>query len=183
MALVFQYGSNMSIARLNDERRLVGDAKLHGVVKTVSHFDFGFTVLSKTNNCAAADIVPSDNGRTIYGVLYDIPDWLVLRDDAIKHNRKSLDAIEGEGQNYIRQNIELVDENGLSLTAITYLVRERKSGLKTSLDYVEHIFCGLSQRGFPKEYRSYITSQVVKNIPEKRDDILTLASKFNISLS
>ena len=35
MALVFQYGSNMSVARINDTKRLDGDAKTIGIASTV----------------------------------------------------------------------------------------------------------------------------------------------------
>ena len=34
MTLVFQYGSNMSVARLNSNDRLDGDAKTIGVART-----------------------------------------------------------------------------------------------------------------------------------------------------
>ncbi len=66
--LIFQYGSNISTARLNDRDRLNGDARVISIVSTVDKFDIAFTVWSKSNGCAAADIVQSDTGRHIYGV-------------------------------------------------------------------------------------------------------------------
>ncbi len=77
MTLVFQYGSNMSVARLNSNDRLDGDAKTIGVARTAESFELMFSVWSKTNNCAAADLVPSKIGRSVYGVVYDIPDFLL----------------------------------------------------------------------------------------------------------
>jgi len=163
MALVFHYGSNMSLARLNHADRLAGDAKAIGIARTVEPFELVFTVWSKTNACAAANIVPSQTGRSIYGVVYDIPDFLLSRDSAKDHNRKSLDAIEGEGTNYVRKTIELVKTDGSKLSAITYVVKDRKTDLKTSLSYVQHILDGLKEHDIPEEYRRYVVSRIIEN--------------------
>ena len=163
MALVFQYGSNLSVARLNHADRLNGDAKLVAVAQTAEHFELTFNVWSVTNNCAAADIVPSSSGRRIYGALYSVPDHLLSRDSAEAHGRRSLDAIEGEGKNYVRSAIKLAKTDGEELEAITYVVKSRKSGLKTSAAYVRHIFDGLSEHGIPVEYCQYVRSQILKN--------------------
>ncbi|MEK9138018.1 MAG: hypothetical protein AAB393_12905, partial [Bacteroidota bacterium] len=92
MAFVFQYGSNSSSRRLNSVGRLRGDARSLGLAQTVGQYDLGFTVWSKTNQCAAADLVRA-HGRHVWGVLYDIPDYLLSRGTA--GSRRSLDAIEG----------------------------------------------------------------------------------------
>ena len=166
MTLVFQYGSNMSVARLNHQDRLAGDAKVSCVAKTVKPFEFAFTVWSKTNDCAAADIVPSEGGRSIFGVVYELPDFLLSRLSAKSHNRKSMDAIEGEGTNYVRQTIELEGSDGSKFNALTYVVKDRKTGIKTSMQYVQHIFDGLREHGIPEEYRRYVESQVTANNPD-----------------
>jgi len=166
MALVFQYGSNMSTARLNSAERLVGDARLIGVARTVATFEFGFTVWSGGNGCAAADLVPTDKGRSIYGVLYEVPDFLLSRDTAEARGRKSFDAIEGE---YVRTPVELIAGDGSQVQAITYLVRERQPNLKTSLAYVSHILAGLREHGIPEEYCAYIRSKIVENNLELKD--------------
>jgi gamma-glutamylcyclotransferase (GGCT)/AIG2-like uncharacterized protein YtfP len=163
MALVFQYGSNMSVARLNHTKRLAGEAKPIGIARTVEPFELMFTVYSKTNSCAAADIVPSENGRSIYGVLYEIPDFLLSRDTAKEHSRKSLDAIEGEGVNYIRRVIQLIKSDGSQIRAITYVVKDRKTDIKTSFNYVVRILCGLQEHNVPEEYHQYVVSQIIKN--------------------
>ncbi len=152
MALVFQYGSNMSVARLNGKDRLVGAAKPICIARTIEPFDFGFTVLSQLSKCAAADLIPGKPGRSIYGVLYEVPDFLLSRDTARQQNRKSLDAIEGEGTNYVRTMIDLIANDGSEVRAITYLVKERRANLQTSLDYVCHILNGLQEHGIPEEY-------------------------------
>ena len=106
MALVFQYGSNTSSARLNAPERLRRDAKSLGLAYTIGQYDLGFTVWSKTNNCAAADLVQTP-GRKAWGVLYEIPDNLLSRETA--GDRKSLDAI--EGSRYRRRKIRVCRAN------------------------------------------------------------------------
>lgn len=165
MALVFQYGSNMSVARLNHADRLAGDAKPIGIATTVEPFELAFTVWSKTNTCAAADIIPDKAGRNIYGVVYDIPDFLLSRESAKKENKKSLDAIEGEGANYIRKTIQLIKTDGGQLSAITYVVKEPSTGHKTSMAYVQHILDGLKEHAMPDEYRQYVVSRIIQNNP------------------
>jgi hypothetical protein len=105
MPLVFQYGSKTSFKRLSSESRLKGDALRVGIAFTEGDYGLVFDIFSKTNDCAAADIV-SGSGRQIWGVLYEIPDVLIKRDPS--GNRKSLDQIEGEGTNYKRIIISIV---------------------------------------------------------------------------
>jgi cation transport regulator ChaC len=166
MTFVFQYGSNMSSARLNSADRLAGDAKVICVAKTVALYEFAFTVLSKSNKCAAADIVPSLDGQHIYGVLYEVPDFLIYRDSAKANNRNSMDSIEGEGKNYIRQTIELEKMDGSRLNALTYVVKDRRLDIKTSIHYVQHILDGLNENNMPEQYRRYVLRQIIANNSE-----------------
>jgi len=170
MALVFQYGSNTSSKRLNSSDRLQGDAKPVGIAYTRDDFELDFTVWSTGNQCAAADIVPG-SGRKIWGVLYEIPDHLIRRDTA--GNRRSLDDIEGEGTNYQRMTISLKYPNGRPVKpdAITYVVKDRKKGLQTSLEYVCHIIVGLHEHGVPEEYIEYVKMRIVKNNPSLKEEM------------
>lgn len=163
--LIFQYGSNISTARLNARERLDGDATVISIVSTVHKFDIAFTVWSNSNGCAAADIVQSDTGRRIYGVLYEIPDYLIDRESARAVNRRSLDAIEGAGRNYERTEISVVLPDGTEKTAITYVVRKRSTSLHTSKDYAQHIVDGLHEHKLPEEYRHYVVSKIEENNP------------------
>ena len=172
MALVFQYGSNMSISRLNSKERISGDATLICVARTIDPFDLMFTVLSKSNKCAAADLVPSNAGRSIYGVLYEIPDFLLSRDTARQRSRKSLDEIEGEGTNYIRTMIKLFADDGATIHAVTYVVKDRKANLLTSFAYVSHILYGLQERGMPEEYCQYVRSKIIENNSDLENPLL-----------
>jgi hypothetical protein len=169
MALVFQYGSNMSVSRLNGGDRLAGGAKFISIATTAERFELVFSVWSKSNNCAAADLMKSSTGRTVFGVLYEIPDFLLSRDTAKKNGRKSLDEIEGEGTNYVREMIDVVTKEGVAVRALTYVVKSRKENLKTSEAYVGHILVGLQEHCMPMEYRQYVRSRIVKNNEDLRD--------------
>lgn len=164
MTLIFQYGSNMSSERLNSADRLNGDARSQGLAITSGNYDLDFTVWSKTNNCAAADII--SGGRQLYGVLYEIPDDLLKRETA--GDRKSLDSIEGKGINYKRQTIQvsLLTDPDTPINAWTYTVINKTNEFKTELPYVHHILQGLREHNAPLEYIEYVISRIIRNNPD-----------------
>lgn len=165
MALIFQYGSNMSSERLNSADRIAGQAKVLGTGHTTERFDLLFSVWSKSNECAAADIAASDSGQRIYGVIYEVPDFLISRESAKLHGQRSMDAIEGEGVNYVRKEIRVENAKGEILSTTTYVVKDPQLGLKTSLPYVTHILDGLNEHQLPAAYRAYVLAQIVQNNP------------------
>ena len=164
MALVFQYGSNMFMERLNSSDRLRGDAHPVGIAHTEDNYELEFDIWSEGNNCAAADIVPN-TGRKIWGVLYEIPDRLIRRKTA--KPRKSLDEIEGEGTNYSREPITLRYSDGTTVRdpVLTYIGKNRQKGIKTTIEYVKHIFDGLLEHNIPDEYVEYVKARVIANNP------------------
>jgi hypothetical protein len=173
MALVFQYGSNAHSERLNSSDRLQGDARAVDIAYTDDDYELEFTVSSINNKCAAADIV-SGSGRKIWGVLYEIPDYLIRRETS--GCRKSLDAIEGEGTNYKRIGIALRYQNGILVegNSITYVVINKTEGLKTSLEYGRHIVIGLREHKVPNEYVEYVKARIISNNPALKKDIEVL---------
>ena len=162
MKLVFQYGSNTSSGRLNSQDRLQGEVRVVGLARTVECFELDFTVWSQQNDCAAADLVPGA-GRTIWGVLYQIPVHLIERHTAGERN--SLDAIENEGRNYVRVPIDvrLADGGRVDGEAITYVVRQRREGLATSFAYARHILEGLREHDAPGDYVDYVKRRITRN--------------------
>jgi gamma-glutamylcyclotransferase (GGCT)/AIG2-like uncharacterized protein YtfP len=164
MALVFQYGSNCLDSQINSKDRLCGDAKFIAIAETVEEFQLAFDVWSKGRGCAASDMVASP-GNKVWGVLYEMPDFLIERNTAAAQNRKSLDAIEGEGTNYRRETITVRRENGPNITALTYRVPEPKQGLETSLEYVGYIVKGLRERGVREDYIEDIKKIAQANNP------------------
>jgi hypothetical protein len=161
MALVFQFGSNVRYDRLNSPQRLNGDARLVDVVRTREAFELDFTVWSEGNGCAAADMVPG-RGRSLWGVLYEVPDFLVATETA--GGRRSFDEIECE---YVRSSITVVsgDGHGVETEALTYMVPEKRFDLRTGLDYVTHILTGLREREVPGEYIDYVRDRILTNNP------------------
>jgi len=164
MALVFQYGSNCAESQINGKDRLCGDAKFVAIAETVDGYRVAFDVWSTARGCAASDIIASP-GNKVWGVLYDVPDFLIGRQTAAKHNRKSLDAIEGEGTNYARYSIPVKSTTGQTFTAITYRVIHPKSDLKTGLEYVGYIVSGLREHGVAEEYVAHVKATAIANNP------------------
>jgi len=163
----------MLISRLNSENRLRGDAILVASAQTVNNYELVFDIWSNSNDCAAADILP-DRGRRIWGVVYRIPERLISRYTA--GSRKSLDAIEGEGSNYSRVNID-VEIKVPELKAekvITYVGKNRGEGIKTSYKYTSFIFRGLREHRILEDYIDYVKMQVTENNPDLAKQIRNL---------
>jgi hypothetical protein len=164
MALVFQYGSNCSESQFNSQDRLCGDAKFVAIAETVDDYQLAFDVWSTGRGCAASDIVPSP-GNKVWGVVYDVPDFLMSRESARRQKRKSLDAVEGEGTNYTRQPIAVKSTTGELFNAITYRVIHPRAGLRTSIEYVGYIVHGLREHGVAAEYTAKVKAIAIANNP------------------
>jgi hypothetical protein len=166
MTFVFQYGSNLDTHRLNGRDRLQGDARVVGTAVTQDDYEFVFDIWNKAGH-AAADLV-AGSGRKIWGVIYEIPDYLICRDTARAKGRKSLDAIEGEDANYARITIQLnwPDGRRVEQTVITYIGKARRAGIKTTSDYVSHILRGLAEHNLPRDYADYVMDRIHANNPE-----------------
>ena len=162
MPIVFQYGSNTSATRLNSADKLNGAASVIGVARTLDNYDLDFTVWSITNKCAAADIVPDGNTQ-IWGVLYEIPENRIYRN--LSGDKKSLDAIEGEGTNYKRIKIQVLPnkEPDKIITVITYVVLNRVQNKETSLEYASEIINRLKSHEIPHDYLEYVHNRIIQN--------------------
>jgi hypothetical protein len=160
----------MSSARLNSAERLRGDAKDLGLVYTQAPFELDFDVWSETNTCFAADI-REGRGRTIWGVLYEIPDYLIERRTATARHRRALDAI--EGSLYQRRPIAVRWRNGKPVKSevISYTVVNPGETQATSLDYARYILTGLREHNAPNGYMAYVKSRIVVSNPALAADI------------
>jgi len=161
MSIVFQYGSNCDIQRLNSAGRLGGAATPIGKAQTVEDFEITFDVWSIRNNCAAADLVRSRNTKA-WGILYEIPDDRI--DGPTRSvGRKTLAQI--EGPSYEKKLIEVKAE-GETHWAITFVVKEKEriSGKATSAKYVSHIVKGLRDHGVSEEYVNQVIDAAVASI-------------------
>jgi len=165
MTLVFQYGSNCLDSEINNDKRLRGDAKFKGIAETVEDYEIAFDVWSKCRGCAASDIIRKP-GNKVWGAIYEVPDYLLDRDGAKKRDRRSFDAIEGEGKNYTRKCIKVRRPDGTIDTALTYTVINPEAGLKTNFEYVRCIICGLRERQVPDEYVDRVKKIASSNNPD-----------------
>jgi hypothetical protein len=165
MALIFQYGSNCSESQINGAKRLRGDAKFIDIAETVDDFELAFDVQSSGRGCAASDIVRKQGGK-VWGVLYEVPDFLISRLSAGAHRRRSFDQIEGEGKNYRREMIRVRRPSGEILNALTYTVAKPQTGLRTNIDYVRHIVRGLLDHNVPAEYIGKVKAIACQNNPD-----------------
>jgi hypothetical protein len=170
MALVFQYGSNCLVERLNSEDRLRGDAVPLGWAETVENYDLQFDVWSRGNGCAASDIVLGGDSPA-QGALYEVPDHLMSRGTA-PSGRRSFDAIEGDA--YMRRSIQVRKRDGNIVEAVTYVVREPRQGLLTNLDYVGHIIRGLREHNADNAYILRVKAAAIKNNPTLAEAVQTL---------
>jgi hypothetical protein len=168
--LVFQYGSNCSDAQINGKGRLKGDARFISIAETVEDYELAFDVFSNGRHCAAADIVRKP-GSKVWGVLYEIPEFLIGRETARTYGRTSFDAIEGEGTNYERREIEVRTPDGKIVTALTYTVRDPRAGLRTDIDYVRYIIAGLRERSIQGEYIKRVKETAIANNPNITDAV------------
>ena len=173
MTLVFQYGSNCLDSQINGEDRLRGDAKFLSIAETVEDFELAFDVWSNGRGCAAADIVRKP-GSKVWGVLYDVPDDLIDRTTARARARRSFDEIEGEGTNYRRETIKVRRSDGQVSSALTYIVKSPKPGLKTNIGYVRLIVHGLRERGIADQYIAKLKAIAAGNNPEIAAEIENL---------
>lgn len=164
MALVFQYGSNCSASQINSKDRLCGDAKFVAIAETVDDYRLAFDEWSTRRKSAASDIV-SMPGSKVWGVLYEAPDYLIERETSAANNRKSLDAIEGEGTNYKRETIAVRQAGGSIVSALTYRVRNPQPDLKTNLEYVRYIVEGLRDHGVQEDYVEIVKQLAQANNP------------------
>jgi hypothetical protein len=153
---VFQYGSNISTARMRDEHKRIPSAEPLEAAWTIELYNFCFPVYSRSGGRAASGIKADSNGRQIFGAVYSIPESLVYRDPG-NPKEISLDAIEGEGSNYSRETIRITGiKSGETYDAITYLPLYYDCGEPTDADYAGYILAGLSEWNAPAEYTSYI---------------------------
>src|SRR5438132_13668551 len=112
MLLVFQYGSNTNVERLNSPKRLDGAASDRGRAETMDEYDLAFNVWSQGNGCAASDLRPATGtGRRAWGVLYETTEAGLAKLRAI------------EGKLYEEKTIRIRDNTGAEVEATTFTVK------------------------------------------------------------
>ena len=174
MGFVFQYGANMSSARLNAESMMNGYAAPMGLARTLEPFELEFSCKNRQFACATVSLRPCSQEdvpdlqrcRQIYGVLYDIPDDRMYGKG--EGHLRTLDEIETEQGAYQRSEVRVVlmGHEDKPLTALTYLARDPEPFLKTELHYAVHLFAGLREFGAPQDYLKYVRFRIIRTNPK-----------------
>ncbi len=90
---------------------------------------------------ATANIRPA-SGKTVYGVLYKIPDAAF----------RSLDRFEGVPEHYRRIEVGVTDAAGKKIGAQAYIATKVEKGLRPAAHYLQTILDGAGEHGLPAEY-------------------------------
>jgi hypothetical protein len=174
MALIFQYGSNLSSNRLNTADRMAGDAHVIGPAVTTDDFELVFDLWSTKNNCAAGDLIRG-TGRKIWGVIYQIPDNLVTRSATTPAGRSTMDRVEGRNYERVKIQLRTTDGKPVDEEVFTYIGRQgsRDPSIRTSLEYVRHYFDGMREHNAPADYVEYVRGVVAANNPDLPIDLFS----------
>ncbi len=133
---------------------------MRGLAETIDGYDLVFNVWSLGQQCAVANLV--EGTHAIYGALYEIPDYRVLR--ALKHGLKTLDEIEGEGQTYARASVGVIF-GGKRVEALTYLGKPPSfKDCQTTSKYAHHIIKGLEELDAPAPYVDYVKNCIAESL-------------------
>ena len=147
----FAYGSNMSLARL---RQRVPGARLVGRFFLDRHaLRFHKAGLDCSAKCDAFYTGMNDR---IYGVLFDIP----------SSEKPALDRAEGLGVGYGEKVVQLQNEQGESIEAITYFALQIDESLKPFHWYLNHLLVGAREAGLPSDYIKAIESVESQDDPD-----------------
>ncbi|MBR9868727.1 MAG: gamma-glutamylcyclotransferase [Oceanospirillales bacterium] len=133
----FAYGSNMSLARLQQR---VPNARVSGCYFLDGH-DLRFHKAGQDGS-AKCDAFYTGRGDRIYGVLFDIS----------VSEKPVLDRAEGLGAGYDEKTVQLQNEQGDRVEAITYYALQIDASLKPYRWYVNHLLVGAREANLPAEY-------------------------------
>lgn len=139
--LCFSYGSNMSIARLQDR---VPSARFVAVGTLQAHrLRFHKVSIDNSGKCDAEETGNPDD--RVVGVVYEISD----------DEKLALDRKEGLGSGYDQKKVEVTTNQG-NLTSFMYFATKVNSTLKPYLWYKQHVLVGARENGLPSEYIAQI---------------------------
>lgn len=149
--LCFSYGSNMSLARLQDR---VPSAQFVAIATLPAHrLRFHKVSRDGSGKCDAEETGnPEDS---VIGVVYEILD----------DEKTALDRKEGLGSGYDEKEVEVTTDQG-RLTALIYFATNTDSQLKPYRWYKEHVLIGARKNGLPSEYIAQIEAMEAIEDPD-----------------
>lgn len=159
--LCFSYGSNMSLARLQER---VPSARFVTIAALPAH-RLRFHKIS-TDGSGKCDAEETGNPKDrVIGVVYEILD----------SEKSALDRKEGLGSGYDEKEVEVSTDQEL-LTALMYFATNKDQQLKPYHWYKEHVLVGARENGLPSEYVAQIEAMEAIDDPdtERRDRELAI---------
>ena len=146
MIRYFAYGSNMDPDQMGERcpsARLVGPARL-------IDFRLAFTRESEVTypGSGVADVVAAP-GSVVWGAVYSV-------DEA---DLGALDRLEGAGDAYAREQVDVVDEKGDTVAAVTYVVlRKSDREFRPTAEYMSRVIGGARACGLGRDYVELLES-------------------------
>ena len=152
----FAYGSNLSVKRI--ESRLGQVEVLRTNVKLLGH-TLEFHKAGSDGSAKADVIFCKDRDSYVLGVIYLLS----------KPQEKVLDQFEGLGTGYNKKLVDLFDEQGGYLQAMTYYAIKTRRGMLPYRWYLEHIIKGASEHGLHTDYIAFLKETAsTEDIDRKR---------------
>ncbi|MBT3366233.1 MAG: gamma-glutamylcyclotransferase [Desulfobacula sp.] len=151
-AVYFAYGTLLDIDEMT---RFCPSAKSLGLMKLLDHkLKFSFCKKNSDNGGCNLESFP---GNVMYGILYELPEQ-ELRD---------LDRLSGHGEGlWTNMHINLVNEKGKTIPALTYVIPTPGGDFTPSDDYVRPILKGLEVLPIPDEYKGQVR-QIIHDATNK----------------
>ena len=152
----FAYGSNMSLLRL---RQRVPGAERLGLFILEQH-DLRFHKISKDGS-GKCDVYPTGNpDDSVFGALFKIDPG----------EKPFLDEIEGLGVGYEEKLVNVKNDVGDVIEAVTYYATRIDSSLKPYSWYLNHVIIGAKEINVPGHYLKAIQSvESIEDGDKKRD--------------
>jgi gamma-glutamylcyclotransferase len=132
----FAYGSNMSREQMRSRAGQIADDQ----VGKLENYELVFNKKARGGS-ATANIRPAA-GKTVYGVLYRIPETAL----------RLLDRFQGAPEHYRRIEVTVAASNGSRIPAQVYIATKVEKGLRPAGHYLQSILQAAEERELPQEY-------------------------------
>ncbi len=132
----FAYGSNMSGTLIRSRAHEIVEEQ----IGKLENYEIVFNKKARGGS-ATANIRPA-SGKTVYGMLYKIPESAL----------RSLDRFEGAPQHYRRIEVNVTGSQGNRIAAQTYIATKVEKGLRPASYYLQSILQAAEEHQLPAEY-------------------------------
>jgi cation transport regulator ChaC len=139
----FAYGSNLSREQF---RTRVGQI-LEEVNGQLKNYELRFN--KKVRGGTATANVQQASGKSVYGVLYRIPESAF----------RNLDRYEGVPVHYRRIEVRVTASDGREINAQVFIAAKVEKGLRPAPHYLQTILDGATEHGMPADYVQAIRAE------------------------